>query len=100
MKKLKIIPKFKSESEERNFWLKNSSVDYVDWSKAVSVQFTNLKPSTRSISIRLPDMMLDKLRMIANRMDVPYQSLIKKYIDSGIRSTNYTMTNTQSRPIV
>lgn len=91
MKKLKIIPKFKSESEERNFWLKNSSVDYVDWSKAVSVQFTNLKPSTRSISIRLPDMMLDKLRIIANKMDVPYQSLIKKFIDSGIRSANHTM---------
>ena len=90
MKKLKIIPKFKSESEERDFWLKNSSVDYVDWGKAVSVQFTNLKPSTRSISIRLPDMMLDRLRIIANRMDIPYQSLIKKYIDSGIRSTSYT----------
>ena len=93
MKKLKIIPKFKSESEERDFWLKNSSVDYVDWSKDVSVRFTNLKPSTRSISIRLPDMMLDKLRIIANKMDVPYQSLIKKYIDSGIRSTNYTMND-------
>lgn len=86
MKQLKNIPKFKSELEERNFWLKNSSADYVDWSKAVSVRFTNLKPSTRSISIRLPDIMLDKLRIIANKMDVPYQSLIKKYIDFGIRS--------------
>ena len=86
MKQLKIIPKFKSEKDEREFWLKNSSVNYVDWTKAVSVRFTNLRPSTRSISIRLPEMMLDKIRVIANKMDVPYQSLIKKYIDYGIRS--------------
>ncbi|MBI5358059.1 BrnA antitoxin family protein [Candidatus Amesbacteria bacterium] len=86
MKQLKIIPKFKSEKDEREFWLKNSSVNYVDWSKAVSVRFTNLKPSTKSISIRLPEIMLDKIRIIANKMDVPYQSLIKKYIDYGIRS--------------
>ena len=77
MKKLKKIPKFKTEDEERKFWSKADSTEYVDWEKSKRVTFPNLKPSTKTISIRLPESMLEEIKALANKRDVPYQSLIK-----------------------
>jgi predicted DNA binding CopG/RHH family protein len=77
MKKLKKIPKFNTEEEERNFWSKSDSTDYLDWSNSKKETFPNLKPSTKTISLRLPESMLDELKSLANKRDVPYQSLIK-----------------------
>lgn len=76
-KKLKEIPKFKTEKEEREFWAKTNSTDYIDWSKSRAVNFPKLKPSTKTISIRLPEQLIDGLKILANKRDVPYQSLIK-----------------------
>ena len=79
-KKLKDIPKFADEAEEREFWLTHDTTDYVDWSKAKRVSFPNLKPTTQSISLRLPLWMLESIKTTANRQDVPYQSLIKAWL--------------------
>ena len=77
MKKLKNIPKFKNEAEEREFWSKNDSTEFIDWNKSKLVSFPNLKPSTKTISLRLPEFLLNDIKIIANKRDVPYQSLIK-----------------------
>lgn len=74
------LPNFQNEDEERAFWAEHDSSDYVDWSQAQRAVFPNLKPSTRSISLRLPESMLDELRQLANQRDVPYQSLIKVFL--------------------
>jgi predicted DNA binding CopG/RHH family protein len=74
------IPTFRSEDEEREFWATHDSTDYVDWTKAQRVVFPNLKPSTETISLRLPAGLLADLKVLANRMDVPYQSLLKVYL--------------------
>jgi predicted DNA binding CopG/RHH family protein len=79
-KKLKEIPKFKTEDEEREFWATHDSTDYFDWDKAERVVFPNLKPTTRTISLRLPNSMLERLKVAANKRDVPYQSLIKMFL--------------------
>jgi predicted DNA binding CopG/RHH family protein len=79
-KKLKPIPRFRSEAEERRFWETHDSTDYVDWSKARRVQFPNLKLSTTAISLRLPQGLLDQIKVAANKRDVPYQSLIKVWL--------------------
>jgi predicted DNA binding CopG/RHH family protein len=79
-KKLKEIPEFNNEDEEREFWGTHDSMDYVDWDKAETVIFPNLKPTTRTISLRLPASMLDRLKVAANKRDVPYQSLIKMFL--------------------
>ena len=79
-KKLKEIPKFKNEDEEREFWGSHDSMDYVDWDNARPVVFSKLKPTTRTISLRLPGSMLDRLKVAANKRDVPYQSLIKMFL--------------------
>jgi predicted DNA binding CopG/RHH family protein len=79
-RKLKPIPKFRTEAEERRFWETHDSTDYVDWSKAQRVTLPNLKPSTRAISIRLPVSLLDRIKVEANKRDVPYQSLIKVWL--------------------
>jgi predicted DNA binding CopG/RHH family protein len=92
MKKLKEIPDFKNEDEEREFWSTHSTVDYIDWSKGHFVRFPNLKPTTKAISIRLPEITISKLKVKANRMDVPYQSLIKIYIEEGINRSNQIPT--------
>ncbi len=78
-RQLKKIPKFKSEAEERAFWEspKNDSTDYVNWSKAKLATFPKLKPSTETISLRMPEDVLNRIRSHARRLDVPYQSLIK-----------------------
>ena len=76
-KKLKKVPKFKNEDEERNFWAEADSSEYIDWQKADIVALPKLKPSTKTISLRLPESMLDEIRTIANKNDIPYQSFIK-----------------------
>lgn len=80
----KKIPEFRSEAEERLFWQKQNSSEYIDWSDAENVVMPNLKPSTRSISIRLPESMIEELKVIANKRDIPYQSLIKMFISERI----------------
>jgi predicted DNA binding CopG/RHH family protein len=80
MRKLKSIPAFKTEAEERKFWEMHDSADYVDWSKAERVRLPNLKPSTTVISIRLPLGLLEQIKIAANKRDVPYQSLIKIWL--------------------
>lgn len=72
MKNLKPIPKFKNETEERKFWMTHDSTEYVDWSKAKKAVFPNLKPTYKSISLRLPAFMLDDIKVLANKKDVPY----------------------------
>ena len=85
MKSLKPIPKFKNEKEERKFWLTHDSTEYVDWSKARRAVFPNLKPTYKSISLRLPLFMLNEIKVLANKKDVPYQSLIKVYLAEKIK---------------
>jgi len=81
----KKIPKFKSESQERAFWAKHDSTDFVDWKKAGRAAFPNLKPSLKTISLRLPESMIQELKLLANKRDVPYQSLLKIYLAERIQ---------------
>lgn len=84
-KRLKKLPKFKNEDEEREFWDTHSSKDYFDWSKAMTGPlFPNLKPSSQSISLRIPSHIIARVKTRANELDVPYQSLIKQYIAKGV----------------
>lgn len=76
----KQIPTFKNEDEEREFWATHDSTEFLDWSKAKRVVFHKLKPSTKSISLRLPESILVGLKMLANKRDVPYQSLLKVFL--------------------
>ena len=80
MKKLRPVPAFKTEADERKFWKTHDSTDYMDWSKAERVRFPNLKPSTTAILIRLPLGLLEQIKIAANKRDVPYQSLIKMWL--------------------
>jgi len=77
---IKKVPRFSSEDEERAFWAKHASSEYVDWGKAKRVKLPNLKPSTRTISIRLPESLIEDLKLLANKRDVHYQSLLKVYV--------------------
>jgi len=81
---MKKMPSFKSEEEEQEFWSEHDSTEYVDWSKARRGVFPNLKPSTRTISLRLPEAMLEELKLLANKKDVPYQSLLKMFLAERI----------------
>jgi uncharacterized DUF497 family protein/predicted DNA binding CopG/RHH family protein len=83
-KTLKPIPKFRSEAEERKFWETHDSTDYVDWSKAQRARFPNLKLSTTTISLRMPQGTLDRIKIAANKRDVPYQSLIKVWLEEKL----------------
>ena len=85
MNKKKSIPKFKSEAEERAFWSKHDSTDYVDWSKATPVRFPNLKATSRTISIRLPESLIEEIKVLANKQDVPYQSMLKILLANKVR---------------
>ncbi len=76
----KKIPKYKSEDKERQFWAVADSTEYIDWSRARRVILPNLKPSLKTISLRLPELMLAELKLLANKRDVPYQSLIKIFL--------------------
>lgn len=83
-KQYKTIPIFADEAEERAFWETHDSTDYLDWSQARSVALPNLKPSTRTISLRLPQHLLDSIKVAANARDVPYQSLIKVWLQEKL----------------
>ena len=83
-KKFKEIPEFKSDAEEKKFWDDADSTKYLDWSKAETATLPNLKLSTKTISLRLPQFMLDYLKTMANKRDVPYQSLIKVILNDKI----------------
>jgi len=85
MKPNKPIPKFKNEAEEQKFWASHDSTEHVDWSKAEKIIFSNLKPSTESISLRLPSSLLASLKHLANSKDVPYQSLMKMYLSEKVQ---------------
>lgn len=89
MKKLKSIPRFKNEDEEAEFWATHDTTEYINWSKAiVNPSFPNLKLSTKTITIRVPQSLLDSLKMIANKKDVPYQSLVKIFLDEKVKEQN------------
>ena len=84
-KKFKAIPKFKNEDEEREFWARIDLSEYFEPSDFVRVSFPNLKPTTRSISIRIPEYLIIRVKERANALDIPYQSLMKQYIARGVR---------------
>ena len=79
------IPKFKNEDEEREFWATHDATDYLDSFEPIDLQFPNLKPTTRTISIRLPESMINQLKNLANKRDVPYQSLLKILLGEKLR---------------
>ena len=81
---MKKIPQFKNEDEEREFWQSHDSTEYVDWKKAERLTLANLKPSVKTISLRLPESMLEELKLLANKRDVPYQSLVKVFLSDRI----------------
>jgi predicted DNA binding CopG/RHH family protein len=85
MKETKIIPTFENETQEREFWETHDTLDYIDLDKAHTIRFPNLKKTTKSISIRLPVDMIDALKVKANSMDIPYQSLIKMILNDGLK---------------
>ena len=84
MKPKKIIPRFKSEEKERAFWSKHDSTDFIDYKKAKRSLFPNLKPSVKSISIRLPESLIEALKVLANKKDIPYQSLAKMMLSQQV----------------
>ena len=84
-KKLKDIPVFQNESEEREFWAKEDSTDFIDWETGEASVLPNLKPTTRTISLRLSESMLNQIPLIANQRDMPYQSLIKMFLKDRIK---------------
>lgn len=85
MKRVKKMPKFKSEAEEVEFWATHDSTEYIDYSGAKQVLFPNLKPSTKTISIRLPESLIEHLKLLANKRDVPYQSLLKMFLSEKVK---------------
>ena len=78
------VPKFRTEDEERDFWAEHDVVDYFDWEKSVAGSFPALKPSTQTISLRLPKALLEELKALANERDVPYQSLLKIFLSERV----------------
>lgn len=81
---LKQLPEFENEDAEREFWAEHDSAEYVNWETAQRVIYPNLKPTTRTISLRVPESMLNELKLLANKRDVPYQSLIKMFLRERI----------------
>ena len=81
---MKKIPRFSSEDEEREFWATADSTDYIDWKKGRRMLFPRLHPSVKTISLRLPEIMLEELKLLANKRDVPYQSLLKVFLSERI----------------
>ncbi|MGH9899008.1 MAG: BrnA antitoxin family protein [Pyrinomonadaceae bacterium] len=80
----KKVPKFKTEDDEREFWATHDSTAYIDWSQAKKVVLSKLKPSVKTISLRLSESMLEELKLLANKKDVPYQSLVKMFLAERI----------------
>jgi predicted DNA binding CopG/RHH family protein len=98
-RRLKPIPKFANEAAERSFWEspRNDSTEFVDWSKAKVTVFPKLKPSTESISLRMPENLLDTVRSHAQKLDVPYQSLIKLWIAEKVATLSRQQDTVRSR---
>jgi predicted DNA binding CopG/RHH family protein len=92
------IPKFENEDAERRFWAEHDSTQYIDWSKAKRALFPNLKPSTRTISLRLPESLLEELKRLAHKRDVPYQSLLKIYLAERIEQESQRTGRTKRKP--
>ncbi len=84
MKKKLVVPKFKNEDDERDFWAKIDLSDYYEPKDFVPVSFPNLKPTTRPISLRIPEYIIDRVKEKANAINIPYQSLMKQYIEKGV----------------
>lgn len=84
MKKKRKIPRFKNEKEERKFWVSRDSSEYIDWRKAKRVKFPELKPSEKSISIRMPQFLIEELKVLSNKRGIPYQSLLKEFLAERI----------------
>jgi predicted DNA binding CopG/RHH family protein len=80
----KQLPVFKNEEEEREFWATHDSTEFINWKQAERVTFSKLKPSVKKISLRLPESMLEELKLLANKRDVPYQSLLKIFLAERI----------------
>jgi len=80
MSNKKRIPRFKTEAEERDFWRTHDSSDYLSWEDATEITLSKLKPSTKTISLRLPESMIEELKFLANKQDIPYQSLLKVFL--------------------
>jgi predicted DNA binding CopG/RHH family protein len=85
-KRLKTVPEFANEADERRFWEQHDSSDYLDWTQAQQVVMPNLKPTTKTISLRLPQHLLDSIKAAANARDVPYQSLIKVWLQEKLHN--------------
>ena len=91
----KQLPKFRNEDEEREFWVSHDSSEYLDWTQARRVTLPKLKPSTKTISIRLPESLLDELKLLANKQDIPYQSLLKIFLANGLNK-NWSLSRVRS----
>ena len=89
--KKKVIPKFRSEGEERAFWASHDSSEYLDWTKAQRTLLPKLKPSVRTISLRLPESVIARLKVLANKRDVPYQSLLKVFLAERLKQEDVTL---------
>ncbi len=92
MSKPKKVPEFANEDEEREFWATHDATEYLDWRQAQRVRFPNLRPTTKTISIRLPESMLEELKILAHEQDVPYQSLIKIFLREKLDETRRQQT--------
>jgi predicted DNA binding CopG/RHH family protein len=88
--KKKVIPKFRSEEHERAFWASHDSSDYLDWKKGQRTLLPNLKPSVRTISLRLPEPLIARLKVLANKRDIPYQSLLKVFLAERVKQEEAT----------
>lgn len=93
-KNLKPIPKFDTEDAERKFWAREDSIEFVDWSSARREQFPELAPSTKKISLRLPESLIDDLKVMAHKMDVPYQSLLKIFLAERVEQEKRRLSKT------
>ena len=82
----KAVPRFRTEDVEREFWASHDSTDYIDWRKAKRATLPNLKPSSQTISLRLPKPLLDRLKLLAHKRDVPYQSLLKMFVAERLKA--------------
>jgi len=93
----KTLPKFKSEDAERRFWARHDSTEFIDWRKGQRVTLPSLKPSSQTISLRLPQPMLDRLKLLANKRDVPYQSLLKMFVAERLAAEFEKLERPESR---
>ncbi|RXK88444.1 hypothetical protein EST62_02735 [Chlorobaculum sp. 24CR] len=96
-KQTKTVPEFSSEQEEREFWATHDSSEYIDWKKAKPAIFPDLKPTMKTISLRLPETLLNRIKTLANERDVPYQSLMKMYLRERIDSEYGLERNKQKK---